>query len=213
MSETGWPSCGNSIGDAEPTPTHAATYLQQFTSWARANDVSFFYFEAFDETWKASHEGPQGACWGLWDKDGRQKRGVEPVFSSWIVTDDWKAETIPGGAGSPVIEFTSVPEYGSLDDLRGQVWHVRPAEYRVAVYIYVSGWWTKPYWDRPATRISCDGSWMCDITTGGVDQRATRIAAFLLPSTYDPPLMRGGAALPPELNANAIAMIEVERSP
>ncbi len=213
ISETGWPSCGNAIGEAEPSPENASTYFQRSISWARANDVPLFYFGAFDESWKARDEGPQGACWGLWDKDGKQKPGVEPVFRKAIVTDDWDTETIPGGPGTPSIEFTFVPEYGSFENLRGQVRHLRPADYRVAVYIYVSGWWTKPYWNRPATRILCDGSWICDITTGGVDQRATRIAAFVLPAHYDPPLMRGDAALPQELFENAVAQIEVERSP
>lgn len=77
-------------------------------------------------------------------------------------------EEIPGGPGNPVIEFTYAPPYGSFQNLEGQVWHVKPSDYKVAVYIYVAGWWTKPYWDRPLTTIQSDGSWICDITTGGV---------------------------------------------
>jgi len=213
ISETGWPSCGNPVGNAEPGPEAAKTYLHRFVSWARANEVPFFYFEAFDEAWKADYEGPQGACWGLWDEGGDLKDGVEEVFTTEIVTAEPLVEEIPGGAGIPSLELTYVPEYGSYDDLRGQVRHVRPADYRVAVYIYVSGWWTKPYWDRPATPIACDGSWVCDITTGGVDQRATRIAAYLVPADFDPPLMRGGASLPQTLLDTAVAAVEHRRTP
>jgi hypothetical protein len=36
---------------------------------------------------------------------------------------------------SPTIEFTSVPAYGSFQDLLGQVTCATPADYKVAVYI------------------------------------------------------------------------------
>ena len=56
-----------------------------------------------------------------------------------------------------MIEFTSVPAYGSFHNLRGMVRNVDAARMRVAVYIRVHGsWWTKPYWDSPATSIATD---------------------------------------------------------
>lgn len=76
-----------------------------------------------------------------------------------------------------------------------------------------SGWWTKPYWAWPLTIIEPDGSWVCDIVTGGIDEQATEIAAFLLPRGYDPPLMSGQSVLPPELNGNALAWVNVTRMP
>lgn len=111
------------------------------------------------------------------------------------------------------IEFTYVPPYGSFEDLQGQVQCVEPADYKVAVYVYVSGWWTKPYWDSPLTPIQDDDSWTCDITTGGTDQLATKITAFLVPNGYNPPLMSGGQTLPTELFENAVASAMVEREP
>ncbi|AKB48841.1 Chitin binding protein [Methanosarcina sp. Kolksee] len=80
VSETGWPSAGNTIGDAVPSPENSARYLNDSVSWARKNNIQYFYFEAFDETWKSVHEGPQGAHWGVWDKDGNMKPGMERVF-------------------------------------------------------------------------------------------------------------------------------------
>jgi len=127
--------------------------------------------------------------------------------------DNWSQVTIPGGPGEPAIEFTHVPNYGSYDDLQGRVWHVDPAEHRVAVYIYVSGWWTKPYWSRPLTTIQSNGGWACDITTGGIDQRATRIAAYLLPKGAYPPSMSGGGVLPGVLDKMAVAKVEATRTP
>jgi exo-beta-1,3-glucanase (GH17 family) len=80
VSETGWPSSGNAIGNAVPSSENASMYFNNFVSWARKNNVQYFYFEAFDETWKATNEGPQGAHWGIWDKNGNMKPGFEAVF-------------------------------------------------------------------------------------------------------------------------------------
>jgi exo-beta-1,3-glucanase (GH17 family) len=73
ISETGWPSCGDAIGEAVPSVQNATAYFRDFTGWARLTNVAYFYFEAFDESWKAVHEGPQGACWGVWDSKGSLK--------------------------------------------------------------------------------------------------------------------------------------------
>lgn len=97
------------------------------------------------------------------------------------------------------IEFTYVPPFGSHDNLEGLVFGADPDDYRVAAYIYVSGWWTKPYWNQPLTSINIDGSWTCDITTDGTDENATQIIAFLVPNGYDPPLGSGEQCLPSEL--------------
>lgn len=214
VSETGWPSCGNQVGDAVPSPENASFYFLNFVSWARANNVPYIYFEAFDESWKAAYEGPQGACWGIWDKDGSLKPEMQDVFDDKVMQDNWSSSAIPGGPGNPCIELTYIPPYGSFEDLKGQVWHVEPADYKIAVYIYVLvGWWTKPCWDSPRTSIQSDGSWVCDITTGGTDQNATRIVAYLLPNGYDLPLGYGEATLPSELDQNAVAKVETTRAP
>lgn len=113
----------------------------------------------------------------------------------------------------PTIEFTYVPPYRSFEKLEGRIRCVETADYKVAVYIYVSGWWTKPYWARPLTTIQSDGTWTCDITTGGTDQLSTKIIAFLVPNGYDPPLMSGGQTLPKELYEVSVAHMMVEREP
>lgn len=136
---------------------------------------------------------------------------MKRVFDGETMPDNWSGGTPP--PGEPKIEFTYVPPYGSFENLRGKVTGVKPDEFRVAVYIYVGGWWTKPYWTLPLTTIRSDGTWTCDITTGGSDQYATRIAAFLVPAGYDPPLMSGGSSLPAELDDHAVAKVEAERSP
>jgi hypothetical protein len=111
------------------------------------------------------------------------------------------------------IEFTSVPPYGSYVNLKGIVRHVDPEKVRIAMYIRVfGGWWTKPYWDAPATQIEPDGSFSVNITTGGQDDQASEIAAFLVPAEYYPPGLRGEPELPAELLQKALARSDVTRT-
>ena len=122
--------------------------------------------------------------------------------------------SIAGGDGTPSITFTSVPALGSAAPLTGQVAHVIPASYFVAVYIFVpsgGGWWVKPTFASPATFLHCDGTFSADIDTGGQDGTATVITTFLLPNTYSPPLLSGSAALPSALYAAAVATVSVSR--
>jgi len=214
VSETGWPSDGNAIGNAVPTLANASYYFLDFVSWARANNVFYFYFEAFDETWKANYEGPQGAHWGILDKDGNLKPGFDQVFQGVTLADNWDCNGVVGGSGTPSIALTYVPPYGSYDTLAGQALHVAPASNDVVVYISVNGggtWWIKPYNDQPITYCQCDGTWTADITTGGSDEDATAIAAFLIPNTYSPPLLLG-QPLPSALYQNSLANVQVSRS-
>ena len=126
--------------------------------------------------------------------------------------DEASCAAMVHGPGSPELTFSYVPAYGSFEDLEGAVEHVAPSQHAVAVYIRVyGGWWTKSYWAAPLTSIDCDGSWICDITTGGIDQLADQIAAFLLPIGISPPLMSGGSSLPAELYQVSIAFAIVDR--
>lgn len=119
------------------------------------------------------------------------------------------------GNGGPTakIEFTHVPKYGSTENLRGKVLNGSPKDFAVAVYIMVDGiWWTKPYWATPRTKISNDGTWVCDITTDGVDEIATKIIAFLIPRNYEPPLASGSYRLPRQLEEISLTRVEAMRS-
>jgi len=113
---------------------------------------------------------------------------------------------------SPTIHLTHVPDCGSTENLRGKVSCALPSEYKVAVYIFVSGWYNKPYWASPSTPIKSDGTWITDITTGKNDAYATQIAAFLIPISYSPPLMHGEPILPAELYSNALSYAMITRT-
>ena len=115
-------------------------------------------------------------------------------------------------AQQPSISLTSVPAMGSTNDLSGTVANVTPANYRVVVYIFVQGWWNKPSDAARQIPLQNDGTWTCDITTGGADAYATKIAAFLVPQSYTPPLAQGDTTLPAELSTNAVASVLTERT-
>jgi exo-beta-1,3-glucanase (GH17 family) len=81
VAETGWPTCGNPVGPAVPTPANAARYLREVLAWAEGSGVEVHYFEAFDESWKATNNRPpQEACWGVWDRLGNLKAPMVPVL-------------------------------------------------------------------------------------------------------------------------------------
>jgi exo-beta-1,3-glucanase (GH17 family) len=44
VSETGWPSAGNTIGEAVASAETASAYFLNFVSWARVEGVKYFYF-------------------------------------------------------------------------------------------------------------------------------------------------------------------------
>lgn len=73
ITETGWPSQGESIKNAQPTLLNAMKYFIQTQEWANKEEIEIFYFSSFDESWKIKVEGELGARWGIWDKDEKLK--------------------------------------------------------------------------------------------------------------------------------------------
>ena len=69
ITETGWPSQGESFKDAHPSKENALKYFINTKLWSQQEDIDIFYFSSFDESWKVGAEGEVGAYWGLWDKD------------------------------------------------------------------------------------------------------------------------------------------------
>jgi hypothetical protein len=111
--------------------------------------------------------------------------------------------------GPPQIAFTSVPPIGSTDNLAGRVSNIiDPDLYRVAVFIEVNGvWWIKPYRARPLTEILPDGTWTCNIVTGGHDQDATAIRAFVLHADINLPTQPSPSYVEP----HAVASVSKRR--
>jgi glucan 1,3-beta-glucosidase len=76
ITETGWPSQGESLGNAMPSMMNAMKYFINTQLWAMDENVEVFYFSSFDESWKVGAEGEVGAYWGIWDKNEKLKFGV-----------------------------------------------------------------------------------------------------------------------------------------
>ena len=123
------------------------------------------------------------------------------------------ASCLGASAAAPTVIITNLPVYGSSDNLGGLVLNASPTTCSVAVFIYVPdyGWVTKPTCAQPLALIQPDGSWSADITTGGSDPLATRIAALLVSTNYNLPCVQGAAALPTNVFAQALASAVVIR--
>ena len=73
ITETGWPSQGESLDGAIPSAENAIKYFLNTQHWGQEEQVDIFYFSSFDESWKVGAEGDVGAYWGIWDKDEQLK--------------------------------------------------------------------------------------------------------------------------------------------
>ncbi|MBW6533455.1 MAG: hypothetical protein K0B11_00460 [Mariniphaga sp.] len=73
ITETGWPSRGESLGNAVPSHMNALKYFVNTQLWAIDENIEVFYFSSFDESWKVGAEGEVGAYWGIWDKHEKLK--------------------------------------------------------------------------------------------------------------------------------------------
>ncbi|MCC5914971.1 MAG: MFS transporter [Balneolaceae bacterium] len=73
IAETGWPTYGKSVDQAEPSVENMMKYFIRLKKWSEQEEIEVFYFSSFDESWKARHEGDVGARWGLWNKNEQLK--------------------------------------------------------------------------------------------------------------------------------------------
>lgn len=73
ITETGWPSMGESLKGAIPSEKSARDYFINTQLWSSNDNIPVFYFSSFDESWKVGAEGVVGAYWGIWDKNEKLK--------------------------------------------------------------------------------------------------------------------------------------------
>ncbi|MFY8127568.1 MAG: glycosyl hydrolase family 17 protein [Chitinophagaceae bacterium] len=73
ITETGWPSMGESLKGATPSHNSARDYFINTQLWSKEENIPVFYFASFDESWKVGAEGIVGAYWGIWDKNEKLK--------------------------------------------------------------------------------------------------------------------------------------------
>lgn len=72
--EAGWATTSSEFGE-RASEEHQARYFREIKQWAQQNNVTVFFFEAFDEPWKGDPGNPQGAekHWGLFYVDRNPK--------------------------------------------------------------------------------------------------------------------------------------------
>ena len=98
------------------------------------------------------------------------------------------------------ISFTTIPAYGDTSTpLQGKIsGFSSPTNYAIAPLIFVEGlgWYSKPTCAETTVPVQSDGTWSAAIVTGGVDQTAIRIAAFLVPAATIVACTTGTPGLP-----------------
>jgi len=76
--EAGWATEATEFGE-RANEADQARYFNEFGDWAAANNMTVFFFEAFDEPWKGNENDPLGAekHWGLFSVDRTPKQVME----------------------------------------------------------------------------------------------------------------------------------------
>ena len=79
ITEAGWATTASEFG---PRASEASQkrYYQDMFNWAKANNITTFFFEAFDEDWKGD-TNPLGAekHWGIYTVDRKPKQVMQPT--------------------------------------------------------------------------------------------------------------------------------------
>lgn len=85
LGESGWATSSiKTNGDerliiAEASEQAQAKFFSEYRAWLKENQISSFYFEAFDEKWKGGEDKPDGIAeknWGLYRSDRTPKQAV-----------------------------------------------------------------------------------------------------------------------------------------
>jgi len=74
IAETGWPTASDDAGNANNGPSLASEanldiFMQTFVCQANTNGTKYFFFEFFDEKWKALQFGGVEGHWGLFHQN------------------------------------------------------------------------------------------------------------------------------------------------
>ncbi len=83
ITEAGWATNSNGIGIC---PTNVCeerqeTYYHDLLEWSKKESILTFFFEAFDELWKGSHEPLEPEKhWGLFTIDRKPKKVMQPFY-------------------------------------------------------------------------------------------------------------------------------------
>ena len=104
--EAGWATEASEF-PGQANAANQARYYREVKAWAGRNDITVFFFEAFDEPWKGNPDNAAGAekHWGLYRVDRRPKEVMMDAVATWYergavawaVNVGGAAHTAPGG--------------------------------------------------------------------------------------------------------------------
>ena len=164
VGETGWPTCGDTVGAAVPGLANQERFIEDLWHWTKEFDLPIVYFEAFDEPWKTADEGAAGACWGLTNVSRAAKHNDL----------DWTAPTRPAPGATPAVYIEhpvgnattttnsscAIPVFGRVDHA-GPGWHVK-------VEVLTNQWYVQDKWYVDGLAPITDGLWgMPEVVLGG----------------------------------------------
>lgn len=100
VGETGWASASNGFygtkGSKATDEYKESIYYNNIRQWTNENNMSCFYFEAFDEPWKDAHnKGGSENYFGLFTVDGKAK------YALWDLVDQGVFDGLTRG-GNPI---------------------------------------------------------------------------------------------------------------
>ena len=99
VSETGWPTAGQSGQNADAGETEATRYFTAIRKWSIDTDTQVLFFDAADEPWKTANEGASGAHWGF-------------MTNRFAVKDCYAASVTPGFTDvSPVSNYAKAIQW------------------------------------------------------------------------------------------------------
>ena len=102
IGETGYPSSGDTIKRARPSPGAQAAYIRQFVARAQREKLDYFLIEAYDQPWKQQEEGRAGAYWGMFDAARQPKF----AFDGTIEADPyWRTKALYSSAAGWLFLF------------------------------------------------------------------------------------------------------------
>ena len=114
IGEIGYPSSGDSIKRAQPSPAAQAAFTRQFVARAAKDKLDYFLIEAYDQPWKQTEEGRAGAYWGVFNAARQPKF----AFSGPVVPDPyWRAKALGSSAAGFVFLLWFLTRFATLSRL------------------------------------------------------------------------------------------------
>jgi glucan 1,3-beta-glucosidase len=71
IGETGWPTAGDTNGQAVPSVQNLQSYIHQLQ--CQDSGLKYYFFDSYDSPWKTSGNLAVEQHWGIWNADGSSK--------------------------------------------------------------------------------------------------------------------------------------------